>query len=509
MKTTVTELPDSRAEVEVEIAAGDVDNMLNRAARGLARDMRMPGFRKGKAPPSLVIQRLGRGAVLEQTVRDSLPEWYEGAILDSGISPVGDPQIEVTSIPEEASEPLEFKFEVGVRPKAKLGDYEGLEVGRPDGEVPSEAIDAEVDRIRESMARLETVERPAELGNIVVIDFAGTINGELFEGGEATDHLLELGSGQLIEGFEEQLVGAQAGDHREVSVTFPEGYRAEQLAGREAKFAVDVKEVREKQLPELGDDFVSEATEFDTLDELRSDISSKLEKAVEQQGEEQYRVAAIDAATENAEVELPDDIVNAHAEERWQRVERQLASQGIDTAAYLQMQQKTREELIEESKPDAERELRREAVLEAIADAEEIEPTDEELIEALAHSAEHERMKPEKLLERLRQNGRVSLVRADIRVRKAIAAIVDSAKPVAMAPVAEAAPVDEEGIDEVSDVSAEPVGGESGEGSAAAQESDAGQAAAAEPETPGVAETSETPNADEPAPSKLWTPGDP
>jgi trigger factor len=274
----------------------------------------------------------------------------------------------------------------------------------------------------------------------MVIDFAGTIDGELFEGGEAHDHLLELGSGSLIEGFEEQLTGASAGDERTVSVTFPGDYRAEHLAGRDAEFAVTVKEVREKQLPGLDDDFASEVSEFDTLDELRDDIRTRLGESLRQQGDEQFRLAAVDAVAEAAEIELPADIVRAHAEDRWQRVERQLAGRGMDPAMYLQMQGKTREELIEESLPDAERDLRREAALEAVADAEGVEPTDEEMVEALAHSAEHERTTPEKLLERLRRNGRDSLIRADLRTRAAIDAIVEAAKPVDVEPEPESEP---------------------------------------------------------------------
>jgi trigger factor len=200
---------------------------------------------------------------------------------------------------------------------------------------------------------------------------------------------------------------------------------------------VTVKEVREKLLPDLDDDFASEASEFDTLDELREDIRTRLAQAFEQQGEEQFRLAAVDAVAAAAEVDVPEEIMAAHAEDRWQRVERQLASRGMDPAMYLQMQGKTREELIEESKPDAERDLRREAVLEAVADAEGIEPTEEEMVEALAHSAEHERTTPEKLLERLRRNGRDSLVRADLRTRRAIDVIVESAKAVPVEPAPE------------------------------------------------------------------------
>jgi trigger factor len=432
MQTTVTELPESRARVEVEVPAKDIDRGMQRAARALAREMRMPGFRKGKAPPSLVIQRLGFGAVLEESIRDSLPEWYELALLASGVSPVGDPSIEIVSVPESEGDPLSFKFEVGVRPKAKLGEYKGLEVGRAEPEVPDDIVEREVERIRESFARLEPVERAAAEGDALLVDFEGSIDGEPFEGGKASDYLLQLGAGQLIEGFEEQLAGARGGEEREVKVTFPGDYQAEHLAGKEATFAVRVKEVREKVLPELDDDFASEASEFDTVEELRADSRERLAEAVGQRIEQDFRVATIDAVAEKATVDLPDELATARATERWERVERQLASRGMDPNAYLQMQGRTREEVIEESKPDAERELKREAVLIAIAEAESIEASDEEMVEALAHTAEHERTTPEKLLERLRENGRDAMVREDIRVRKAIDLVAESAKPIAL-----------------------------------------------------------------------------
>jgi trigger factor len=432
MKTTVTELPDSRARVDVEVGVSDVDRGMQRAARGLARESRMPGFRKGKAPPSLVIQRLGFGAVLEEAIRDSLPDWYERALLDSEVSPVGDPKIEIVSAPESEGEPLSFRFEVGVRPTATLGDYTGLEVGRAEPEVPDDIVEREIERIREGFARLEPVDRPGAEGDALLVDFEGSIDGEPFEGGKANDYLLELGSGQLIEGFEEQLSGAKPGEEREVKVSFPDDYQAEQLAGKDAVFSVEVKEVREKILPDLDDELASEASEFDTLEELRADIRAKLSEAVGQRIEQDFRVAAIDAALAKATVELPEEIALGRATERWERVERQLASRGMNPATYLQMQGKTRDEVIAESKPDAEVELKREAVLAAIAEAEAIEVSDEEMVEALEHTAEHERTTPEKLLERLRENGRDAMVRDDIRVRKAIDVVADSAIPIAM-----------------------------------------------------------------------------
>jgi trigger factor len=396
----------------------------------MAKEMRMPGFRAGKAPPSLVIQRLGFGPVLQEAIRDALPEWYERALLDAGVSPIGDPSIDMASIPEDEGQPLAFKFEVGVRPPAQLGTYKGLEVGKEEQEVPDEIVDTEVERIREGFARLEQVERAAAEGDSLLIDFEGFVDGSAFQGGAAEDYLLALGSGQLIEGFEEQLVGAGAGEEREVKVTFPSDYQAEHLAGEDAVFKVKVKEVREKVLPDLDDDFAADASEFDTLEELRDDIREKVGAALGSRAEEDFRVAAIDAAVAEATVEVTEELATARATERWERMERQLAGRGMDPNQFLQMQGKTRDELIAETREDAEKELKREAVVTAIAEAEGIEVSEEEMIEALEHSAEHERISPEKLLERLRESGRDSLIREDLQARKAIELVAEAAKPI-------------------------------------------------------------------------------
>jgi trigger factor len=430
MQPTVSELPGSRVKVEVEVPAADVERAVNRAARALAREMRMPGFRKGKAPPSLVIQRVGFPAVLEEAIREALPEWYERALLGSGIAPVGDPSVEVVSTPEAEGEPLAFEFEIGVRPKAKLGEYRGLEVGRVEADAPAELIDREIERIREGFAKLEPVERAAADGDVLLVDFEGLLDGKAFEGGKASDYLLELGGGQLIEGFEQQLAGVGAGETRKVEVTFPDDYQAEQLAGEDAVFTVEVKEVREKVLPDLDDDFASEASEFDTLEELRADIGRRLSEAVGQRAEQDFRIAAVDAAAAAATVDLPEELATARAEERWERVERQLAARGMSPDSYLQMQGKTREQVIDESKSDAEAELKREAVLAAISEAEAIEVSEGEMVEALAHTAEHERTTPEKLLKRLQESGRDAMIREDIRIRKAIDLVAESAKPI-------------------------------------------------------------------------------
>ena len=430
MKTSVKELPDSRVRVEVDVDAADFDRRMERAARGLGGELRIPGFRKGKVPPQVVIQRVGREAVMEEALREALPEWYERALLETGVIPVGDPKLDVAGFPSEGK-PLSFSIEVAVRPEARLGSYTGLEVGKAEPEVPEEALNAELERLREGFGSLRPVERAARAGDSLLVDYRGEIDGEPFEGGEARDFLLELGAEGLLEGFDEALTGAQAGDEREVQVRFPDDYRPERLAGNDATFKVDVKEVREKQLPELDDEFAAQASEFDTLAELREDIAAKIREALEHRAEDEFRQAAVDAAVEQATVEVPDDVVTARATDMWERVERSLQGRGISPEAYLRMQNRSREELVGDAKPEAEQALKREAVLAAIADKEGIEVSDEDLVESLRHTAEeHENTTPEKLLERLRSQGRDGLLGEELRLRKAADLVAESAKPI-------------------------------------------------------------------------------
>ncbi len=405
---------------------------VQRAARALAREMRMPGFRKGKAPPSLAIQRLGFETVFQEAIQEALPEWYQQSVYESGVVPIGSPEVEITKPPTAEGQDLEFSYEVGVRPAAELGEYKGLEVEKAGTDVPDEVIDREIERLREGMSSLDVVERAAEEGDHVLVDFVGSLDGVEFEGGSANDHTIEIGSGQLIDDFEEQIIGAKSGDEVAVNVNFPEDYGAAELAGQNADFAVTVKEIRVKELPEANDDFAAEASEFDTIAELRADIAEKLGESAEQRIEQEFRVAAVDAAVANAKVGIPEPILRARGEERWDRVERQMAQQGMNPDTYLQMQGKTRDEIIDESLDDADQEIRREAVLVAVADAEGIEVTDEEMAEELEHAASHERTTGAKLLERLKRDGRHEMVAADIKVRKAMDVIADAAKSIEM-----------------------------------------------------------------------------
>ncbi len=428
MKTELTELGESRVRLDVSVEAGVVEKRMDRAAKELAGEMKMPGFRKGKVPPALVIQRVGREAVVEQAIRGSLPEWYEQAIVDSGVATVGDPKLDVDNLPSEG-EALEFSIEIGVRPKAELGEYLDLEVGRPEVEVPADAIEEELGRLREGFGSLNPVERPAADGDVVVIDYEGTVDGEPFEGGSGADMTVELGSERLLPEFEAGLVGKSVGEEADLDVTFPDDYGAEDLAGKAAVFKVKVSEVREKELPPLDDDFAQSASEFDTLDELRDEIRSRMAEALERRGEMEFRDAAVDTASANSTIDLPHDLVHARAHELWERFERTLAARGIDPQMYAQMQGKDRHAMIDEGEESAEKTLRREATLAAVAEAEGIEPTDEELIEALG-PAEGGKQKPEKVLARLRENGRDGLLREEVRLRKAADLIAERAKPI-------------------------------------------------------------------------------
>ena len=430
VKTSVTELPESRVRVDAEVPAEEVERRIQQAARQLGREMRIPGFRKGKVPPPVVIRRLGRDAVLDEALRSSLGNWYIDAIDRAGIVPVGEPELDVGDLPAEG-QPLAFSIEIGVRPRAKLGEYKGLEVGRREPHVEDAAVDEELERLRDRFATLDTVERPAAHGDHVVIDYVGTIDGEPFGGGEGRDQLLELGSGRLIPGFEEQLIGASAGDARSVEVTFPEDYPGE-LGGQDASFAVTLSEVKAKRLPELDDEFASESAGFDTLAELRQDVVSRLTEADEARIDREFEQAVLDAAVAESQVELPEKLVHARAHELLEETLSALARQGISKEAYLRITGKDEEAIAHDAEPEAGTALRREAVLAAIVDAEQIEPSEEAIREALEPVAQRSSTKVEKLLERLRSDGRLDRVREDVATRQALDLLVREAKPISV-----------------------------------------------------------------------------
>jgi trigger factor len=436
LKTSTTELDDSRVRIDVEVPGDVLERELQGAAGDIGKEMKVPGFRKGKVPPQMVIQQVGREAVLDEAVRRALPGWYDQAVAEAGVAAVGDPKVDLTDLPDKGS-PLAFTIEVGVRPPAKLGTYKGVEVGRREPEVSSDAVDAELEHARESLASLEAVDREAGNGDFVVLDFTGAVDGEPFEGGEARGYLLELGSGRLLEGFEEQLLGAKAGEEREVRVTFPEDYPREELGDKEAVFAVQVKEVKEKRLPELDDDFAVEAGGYDSLEELRSEVEGRLREGDERSIEAEFREAAVDAAAREATVDVPHELVHSKAHEMWHRTSHRLSAQGVDPARYLELTGKTEEELVTEAEPEAEVALRREAVLAAIVEEEGIEASDEEVMEALRESArsqgggrEPSEKSLQRALKRLRSQGAEDALREDVAMRKAVDLVVEHARAI-------------------------------------------------------------------------------
>jgi trigger factor len=431
VKTTVTELPQSRVRVEAEIDPDEVQRSLVNQARKLGQEMKLPGFRQGKIPPAIVIQKLGRDPILEEAVHGQLTSWYMKAIDDSGIAPVGDPTVDLGDLPDEGK-PLTFSFEVGVRPTAELGAYRGIEVGRREPSVDPEDVEAEVEELRERFAHLHTVKRPAKDGDFLTIDFEGTVGGEPFQGGDGRDQLIELGSGNLIPGFEEGLVGAVAGEERTVTATFPEEYGAKHVAGKDAEFQITVKDVKHKHLPDLDDDFASDSAGFDTLDELRENITQRMLELDEEKVVSEFRAAALDAIVDQATVEVPEPLIEARANELLTRMLHALGHQGIDKAAYLKISGKTERELVEDAKPEAELALKREAVLAAVIKAEEIEPTEQQLLDALEGAAEREQMSRQKLLDRLRHAGRADILAKEVAAEQAIDLVVTEAKPIAL-----------------------------------------------------------------------------
>jgi trigger factor len=441
LKTKVTELGDSRVRLQVQVPAAELEGRLERKARQLGSQLKLPGFRRGKVPAPLVIQRMGREVVLEEAVRDTISTWYSDAIETAGIVPVGDPQLDLGELPAKG-EDLEFSIEIGVLPTAELGDYKGLEVPRREPEVPEELLQREIDAMRERLARLETAERAAGTGDFVVVDYVGSIavsgeegqepGWELFDGGEGRDQLIELGGGNLIPGFEEALIGTSAGETCTVALTFPQEYGNAELAGRDASFEVTVKEVKLKQLPEVDDDFATDAG-FDDMEELRGDIRARLLEAEEGRVQADFRQAALDAAVGGSRMEVTPELVIARAREMWERMLHSLSHRGITREAYLQIVDRPEEEILAEMQPEAEQALRREAVITAIVAAEQISPSEDDLLEALAPSAEREEVEPQKLLGDLRSAGRLEEVREDLAARQAIDLLAAEAKAIPLA----------------------------------------------------------------------------
>jgi trigger factor len=431
VSTTVTELPDSRVKVEAEVTPKAIEQAMLDTAKVLARDLRMPGFRQGKVPPPVVIRRYGRETVLDETLRRQIGTWLVAAVESAELKTVGEPEVNIGEIPP-AGAPLTFDFEISVRPVAKLADVGAFEVGRREPAADPERVTKELEQLRERQAKLVAVDREAKEGDTVLISFVGRIDGEEFEGGAGRDQLVELGSGRLVPGFEDQLQGTKGGEDRDVTVQFPDDYGAEQLQGVEAIFSVTVHEVQEKQLPELDDAFAEEAAGVDSLDELRDDIAQRISEEDGTAVEREYREAVIDTLMLKADVEIPDSLAKARAGELLDRTLNQLAQQGIQRELYFQMSGKSEEELVAEAAPEAARSLRREAAVEAYIAQEGIEPGDGDLLDVLNAPAAQQGTTPEKLLKRLTKDGHRDELVSDVAQQQAIEKLVESATAVSV-----------------------------------------------------------------------------
>lgn len=431
MQTAVTELETSRVKVEVSVSPDEMAPAVERAARELGAEIRVPGFRQGHAPSAVVIQRAGWAMVAEHAVREGLAGWYELAVREANIKPVGEPKVDLEALPERGA-PLEFSIEVGVVPRAQLGAYRELEVGRRDPEVEASDIDREIDRMRDEAGRLEPVDRAVSEGDFVAIDFEGRVDGRPLERASARDHVVEVGSGQMVGSFESELVGMVSGDRKEFTIRFPDDYEQPEVAGSDVEFEVSAKTVQEKRLPEVDDEFASQSG-FDTVAELRSDIEEKLRAFQQSTIEREFREAAVDAAVANGKVDIPSELVDARVQEMRGDFESSLKRRGIEPDVFMKISGTTEEQLDAQMRERAVIELKREAVLEAVADEESIEATDDDLVAEIEKTSDGGGKQVRRSLKRLKSSGRDAAVREQIRIRKALDIVVQSAKPIPMA----------------------------------------------------------------------------
>jgi trigger factor len=427
--TEVTRLEENRVRLDVAVPEGEVQRRMERTLRQIAREIRVPGFRPGKAPSAVIMRRVGRETVVQEMLRDALGEWYAEALEQAEVEPIDDPDLDVPEAPDGGE--FTFNATVQLRPQATLGPYKGLEVGKAEPEIPEGALEAELDRLRDQVARLETVDRPAESGDFLTIDFDGAVDGEKVPNATARDYLVELGGGRLVAGFDEPLVGAVAGETRTFPLTYADDDRRPDLAGTTVEYTVTVKRVQAKVLPELDDDFAAEASEFDTLDELRADIAQRLHAAAQAQVDELFRRTVIDAAVAGATVDVPPVMVDRQVAQVLHAISHRLP-EGISLEAYAHATGRSLPAMAEEMKPDAEMAVRRELVVEAVAEAEGIEVTDEEVEAQVRADAETTGRDPDGLLEEVRAGGAFESLRGDLRLRKAVDLLVESAVPISI-----------------------------------------------------------------------------
>ncbi len=430
MQVTTEKLDKKQIELTIEVDEQKFEEGLQYAYKKIVKQINIPGFRKGKVPRKILEQRFGVEIFFEDAVEYIMPQAYLEAVetLDESIVPVGKPEIDIMQL--EPNKPFIFKAKVEIKPEVELGEYKGLELEKLDTAVTEEDVNKELEQLRQRHAQLEVVgeEGQVENGDFVVIDFVGKVNGEPFEGGTAEDYTLEIGSGTFIPGFEDQLVGMKLNEQKVIEVTFPADYHSEELAGKEAIFDVTVKEIKRKKLAELDDEFAKDISEFETLQELKNDIENKLKKRKEENAQNHLREQAIAKASENAQVDIPQAMIDTQIDDILQNFDLRLRSQGLSLEKFLQYSQQTQESIREQYQEDAKKAVKNQLVLEAIAKAEGIEVEEEDLEKEFERLAEMYNQKKEEIKEILTQQGQIDAIKHSIRIDKAVDFIIANAK---------------------------------------------------------------------------------
>ncbi|RKO63594.1 trigger factor [Caldibacillus debilis] len=421
-------LEGSRGELTVEVDAAEVNKALDAAFKKVVKSVSVPGFRKGKVPRTIFEKRFGVEALYQDALDILLPDAYAKAVEEAGIEPVSRPEIDIEQL--EKGKPLIFKAVVTVKPEVKLGEYKGLEVEKTDTEVTDEEVEEELKALQNRYAELVLKEEgAAKEGDTVVIDFEGFIDGEPFEGGKAENYSLELGSNQFVPGFEEQLVGTSAGEEKEIEITFPEDYRVSELAGKKAKFKVKVHEVKEKVLPALDDEFAKDVDEeVETLEALKEKIKNRLKEDKEHRAKHMLENAVIEKAAANAEVEIPEVMIENEVERMFNDFKQRLQMDNISLELYQQLTGQSPDDIKKQMREDAEKRVRANLVLEAIVKAENIDVTEEELEKEVQKMADLYRMTADQVKEAL---GSLDFLKEDIKLNKAVQLLVEHSKTVA------------------------------------------------------------------------------
>ncbi|HHX87165.1 MAG TPA: trigger factor [Firmicutes bacterium] len=422
-------LDKNKVKFEIEVPSPEVDTALARAYRKVVQKVKLPGFRKGKIPRRILEMRFGPEILYDDALEILVPDAYRRAIKEADLEPIDEPEIECHQL--ESGKPFLFEAVVEVMPEVVLGQYKGVEVEQEEVEVTAEHVDKFLEGLREQHARLVTVpegEGAAGKGDMVIIDFKGFIDGQPFEGGEAENYSLELGSQSFIGDFEEQLEGAIPGEQREVSVKFPDNYMRDELAGKQALFEVTVNEIKRKQLPELNDEFGKEIGDFENLEELKADIRQRLEKTAQEQSERKLEDDLIRKISESAQVELPELLVERQVDRMMNDLEQYLRYQGLTLDKYAEFADKTVEEIRQEKRPEAELRARSAVVLEAIVKEEGIAVEDHELDRKIEEIARTYSDEPERVKELFKKQGRLQLLEEEIKLKKAINLLLSEAQ---------------------------------------------------------------------------------